>query len=231
LHAIFTRLGGVSPSPFSSLNTSYSNGDHPDHVRENLSLIREFMGGRFLLFMNQVHGKEILVLPRKEPTGFPQAMDADAAVTDRKDIALMVKQADCQGVILYDPVPKVVALVHCGWRGNTLNILGSVVETMSSAFPCRSERILAAIGPSLGPCCAEFITYREIFPQGFRDFMVRENYFDLWQTSRHQLLEAGLSDENIEIAEVCTSCRTDLFFSYRAEKKRTGRFATVAMLV
>lgn len=187
------------------------------------------MGGRELLFMNQVHGKEILLLKNGSP-GFPQGANADAAITDRQDIALMVKQADCQGIILYDPVPKVVALVHCGWRGNTLNILGSVVERMVSEFPCSRDRIKAAIGPSLGPCCAEFVTYREIFPESFLPFMVRENHFDLWGISRNQLLEAGLSDENIEIAGICTRCRTDLYFSYRAEKT-TGRFATVAMLV
>ncbi|MDD5207719.1 MAG: laccase domain-containing protein, partial [Desulfobacterales bacterium] len=62
-----------------------------------------------------------------------------------------------------------------------------------------------------------------------RSSMVRENYFDLWRISRLQLLEAGLVAENIEVAGVCTVCRTDLFFSYRAEKT-TGRFATAIML-
>ncbi len=228
-HAFFTRLGGVSSPPYSTLNASYSAGDDPGHVRENLSRIQAFIGGKPLLFMNQVHGKEILLLPKNGPPEFPRDVNADAAVTDRADLALMVKQADCQGVILYDPVPRVVALVHCGWRGNTLDILGSVVESMSSNFHCCRARILAAIGPSLGPCCAEFITYPEIFPPGFLRFKMGENHFDLWEISRSQLLEAGLLDQNIEIARVCTSCRTDLYFSYRAEKT-TGRFATVVTL-
>jgi polyphenol oxidase len=227
-HAFFTRHGGVSPPPYASLNASYSTGDKPEHVRENLSRIRAFMGGKPLLFMNQVHGKEILLLP-KASSGFPEDVSADAAITDRGDLALMVKQADCQGVILYDPVSRVVSLVHCGWRGSTLNILGSVVESMVSDFHCRSDRILAAVGPSLGPCCAEFLTYPKIFPRSFLPFRVGENHFDLWEISHTQLMEAGVLDVNIEIARVCTSCRTDLFFSYRGEKT-TGRFATVATL-
>jgi polyphenol oxidase len=228
-HAFFTRFGGVSSPPYSTLNASYGTGDRPDHVRENLSRIQAYMGGKPLLFMNQVHGKEILLLPKSGFPEFPLDVNADAAITDREDLALMVKQADCQGVILYDPVPRVVALAHCGWRGNTLNILGEVVESMSSNFHCRRSRILAGIGPSLGPCCAEFITYPEIFPPGFLPFKTGENHFDLWEISRSQLLEAGLPDANIEITRVCTACRTDLYFSYRAEKT-TGRFAAVATI-
>ena len=88
---------------------------------------------------------------------------------------------------------------------------------------------MAAIGPSLGPCCAEFVTYRDIFPEEFDRFMVDENHFDLWALSSWQLENAGMRPENIEVAGLCTRCRTDLFYSYRAEGN-TGRFGTVAML-
>ncbi|MBN1102424.1 MAG: peptidoglycan editing factor PgeF [Deltaproteobacteria bacterium] len=230
VHAVFTRQGGVSDRPYHSLNTSYSTGDHPERVTQNIEIIREAMAARELVFMNQAHGKSILVLSRCSPS--PKAgpdRRADAMITDRPHTALMVKQADCQGVILYEPSRRVVALVHCGWRGNTLNILGSVVARMESDFGCRAGRMLAAVGPSLGPCCGEFRSYRQIFPKSFTSFMVRESYFDLWRISRWQLLEAGLEEENIAVAGICTRCRTDLFFSYRAEGL-TGRFATAVML-
>ena len=87
----------------------------------------------------------------------------------------------------------------------------------------------AAVGPSLGPCCAEFRTYEEIFPPEFEKFMVRKNYFDLWAVSRMQLLDAGLDKAHVHIAGICTRCRTDLFYSYRGEGV-TGRFGTVVML-
>ena len=141
----------------------------------------------------------------------------------------MVKQADCQGVILTDLVRGVVAVVHCGWRGSVGNILGTVTERMKSEFRCSVSNISAAIGPSLGPCCAEFITYGDIFPPHFTAFRVGKNHFDLWDLSLKQLLESGLDRDRIEIAGICTKCNVDLFYSYRAEGK-TGRFATVAML-
>ena len=229
MHAVFGRHGGASDPPFSSLNTSYSTGDDADRVRRNLSTVMKVMGGENLLYMNQIHGREVLVLHGKDPAHFRQGAQADAVITDRKNLILMVKQADCQGILFYDPTTRVIAAAHCGWRGNVLNILGSVVERMVLEFGCSRARLIAAIGPSLGPCCAEFIGYPKIFPRSFRSSMVRENYFDLWRISRLQLLEAGLVAENIEVAGVCTVCRTDLFFSYRAEKT-TGRFATAIML-
>ena len=141
----------------------------------------------------------------------------------------MVKQADCQAIILFDPVEKVIANIHCGWRGNVNGIIQKVINRMESDFCCYASDLIAAIGPSLGPCCAEFISFQAIFPEEFQEFIQSDNHFDLWQISRMQLAKAGLNNDNIEIANVCTKCNTDLFYSYRAEKD-TGRFATVVML-
>ncbi|MBW2303704.1 MAG: peptidoglycan editing factor PgeF [Deltaproteobacteria bacterium] len=229
-HAVFTRHGGVSRPPFHTLNTAFGNGDDPGRVRENLRRIKDILHARALAFMDQVHGKEILVLKGKATRApLPEPLQGDALITDGEGIALMVKQADCQAVLLYDPSRRVIANVHCGWRGNRQNILGAVVETMRKEFGCNPAEILAGIGPSLGPCCAEFVTHEEIFPKEFRPFMVRENYFNLWEISRFQLIEAGLEENHIEVAGLCTRCRTDLFFSYRGEGT-TGRFATLIML-
>lgn len=228
-HGVFTRHGGVSESPYDTLNASYDTDDLPDCVEINLQIIKKAMGAEQLIFMNQVHGKEVLTIRKGHSGDFKEAARVDAIITDRPGLALMVKQADCQAVILFDPVKGVVSNVHCGWRGNAYNILGSVVSRMRSDFGCRESRLMAAIGPSLGPCCAEFVTHEQIFPEKFRQFMVRENFFDLRKVSRWQLLEAGLNEENLEVAGICTGCRTDMFYSYRAEGV-TGRFATVAML-
>lgn len=228
-HGIFTRKGGTSRHPYESLNTGYNTGDRPGDVSKNLGIIRETVQAGRLLFMNQVHGEHIVSLRTDRPPDLTSVGDADAVITNIPGTALMVKQADCQGVILFDPVKEVVAVVHCGWRGNVRNILGSAVTRMRSEFGSNPSDMLAAVGPSLGPCCAEFITYKEIFPDHFLKFMVRDPYFDLWEISRSQLIRAGLHRNHIEIAGVCTKCNTDLFFSHRAER-RTGRFATVAMI-
>jgi YfiH family protein len=229
VHAVFTRQGGVSESPYDTLNTSYNTGDKPECVSRNLQIIKEAIGAKHLVFMNQMHGKEILILRQDEFEDFKEPANADALITDIPQLALMVKQADCQGVILFDPMKGVVSNVHCGWKGNAHNILGSVVGRMRSDFGCGEADLMAAIGPSLGPCCAEFADYEQVFPEKFRRFMVRKGYFDLWGISRWQLLEAGLKKDNIEMAGVCTRCKTDMLYSFRAEGM-TGRCATVAML-
>lgn len=228
-HAVFTRLGGTSVPPFDSLNTSYIVDDHADKVRKNLNIIQNVLGARDLMFMNQSHGDRILVIREDSPNRPTRPPAADAMITKVPGIALMVNQADCQGIIIFDPVSAVVANVHCGWRGNVTNIPAKVVARMTQEFGCNASDLMAAIGPSLGPCCAEFTGYEEIFPDNFTHFMVREDYFNLWAVSSSQLQEAGLLEKNIEIAGICTSCRTDLFYSYRGDGN-TGRFGTVAML-
>lgn len=229
MHAVFTRIGGTSSPPFQGLNTSYSVGDRPEHVKVNLCKIQEALGVRSLVSMDQAHGNRILVISRGN-SGVPsEEPRVDAVLTNRPDIPIMVKQADCQGVVIFDPENAVVANAHCGWRGNVKDFLGRVVLRMRQEFGSESSQLLAAIGPSLGPCCAEFVNYEEIFPEAFKPFMVRKNHFDLWAISVFQLLEAGLREENIIVAGICTRCRTDLFFSYRGELK-TGRFASVVML-
>ena len=229
IHGVFTRMGGLSDPPYNSLNTSYTVGDSPENVTENLSRIKKAIEAERLIFMDQVHGDSVFVIRRGHLDTQGKVPSVDAMITDIPRVALMVKQADCQGVIIFDPKRAVVANVHCGWRGNVRNILGTVVARMKHEFECSPSDLLAAIGPSLGPCCAEFVTHEEIFPGTFRRFMVRENYFDLWAVSCMQLMEAGLREENIEVSGICTRCRTDRFYSYRAEGQ-TGRFATVAML-
>lgn len=228
-HEVFTRHGGVSSRPYDTLNVGHGVGDLPENVETNLQIIMAIMGARRLLPMKQIHGNSIYLLRKGRSPVPPSAVAADAIISDVPHVAAMVKSADCQAIILFDPVKRVVSNVHCGWRGNTLNIIGGAVARMKSDFQCNPSHIVSAIGPSLGPCCAEFMTYREIFPKTFEQFMVRRNFFNLWQLSRWQLLEAGLKKENIEVAGICTRCRTDLFFSYRAERT-TGRFATLVML-
>jgi YfiH family protein len=228
-HFVFTRHGGVSDSVFRSLNVSFSTGDSAENVEINLSVIRQITGAGSLRFMNQVHGNNIVILRGGTIRSVERVFTADAMITDLPGMGLLVKQADCQAVILYDPARRVVSNVHCGWRGNVNGVLRAVVTAMEAEFGCDPSGLRAAIGPSLGPCCAEFVTHQVIFPESFRSFMVRENYFDLCAISRSQLLTLGLKNEHIESAGLCTRCRTDLFYSYRAEG-RTGRFATVAML-
>jgi YfiH family protein len=228
-HAVFTRHGGTSTQPWDSLNTGHTTGDQARHIKYNLDIIQKRLGAKHLVSMNQVHGQDILVV-RRGCIPLPESIVyGDAMITDVPDIALLIKQADCQGIIIFDPIKEVVACIHCGWRGNVCNILDSVIKKMKSEFGSSPGDLLAGIGPSLGPCCAEFVTHEEIFPAKFKRFMTQKLHFDLWETSRAQLLKTGMKNKNIEIASICTKCNTGVFYSYRGEGE-TGRFATVAML-
>ena len=227
VHAVLTRHGGVSKAPYATLNLGNGTGDLQQDVQSNINILKSVFSAQEFCFLEQVHGRHIVVPGEhgRDETG-PQG---DALLTHRTGLALMIKQADCQAVILCDPLKRVIANVHCGWRGNVQNILGAAVEKMEKEYGSKASHLMAAIGPSLGPCCAEFVNHEEIFPKDFHPFTVRENHFDLWAISRWQLIEAGLEEDNIELACICTRCRNDLFFSYRAEKI-TGRFATLVML-
>ena len=233
-HGVFTRHGGVSPPPFQSLNISFNLGDKSTHVVDNRGLISEVIGGFPVTYAHQNHGTEILVFKRKDKTGIPiaehESTAGDALVTDIPGRFLAVQTADCQSVLLFDPNRRVVANVHSGWRGSIRNIIGRTVDTMAAAFGCRASHLIAGIGPSLGPCCAEFVNYQKEIPKRFWKYRNPENLFDFWSISKDQLKGAGVLPEHVAFSRICTKCRTDRYFSYRGEGV-TGRFASVIGII
>jgi len=232
-HGIFTRLGGESSGELSGLNLSFSVGDRAERVAGNRRRVRELLDLDSLTSLKQVHGIESVVIANgkgQDTTGTPEKETGDILLTDRIGVGLMIKQADCQAVILYDPEHRAVTNLHCGWRGNARNVIAVGIRKMQAVYGTDPSSLLAAVGPSLGPCCAEFIHYRDELPQEAWKYQGRPLYFDLWQWSRDQLRAAGVGEENIAVAGICTACHTEEFFSYRKEKV-TGRFGTVVGLV
>ena len=227
-HRVFTRNCGYSQPPFDSLNVSFGIGDAQKSVTGNRGIISRCMGSGELVFTRQVHGREVAVLGREIDTNAQieagRGLTADAMVTDVVDRYLVIQVADCQAVLLYEPSRRVVANVHCGWRGSIQNIIGRTVEVMKQDFGCRPELVIAGIGPSLGPCCAEFINYDSEIPMEFWPYKNLNRHFDFWSLSEDQLKAAGVAEKNIESSRICTRCHANEFFSYRAEKT-TGRFA------
>ena len=141
----------------------------------------------------------------------------------------MIKHADCQAAIFYDPVHHAVSCVHAGWRGNVQNIYAHAIAFMAGKFHSQPADILVCISPSLGPHFSEFKNYKTEFPESFWPFQIRPNYFNLWEISRTQLQECGILPHHIEIASICTYANEQDFFSYRRDKV-TGRNATVVAL-
>lgn len=229
IHGVFTRQGGVSRGPYFSLNVSRAVGDQPFRVEENLRLVQETLELDHLVSATQVHGSNEAVIQGGCAAPSGEIPEVDILITAQPGLGLVIKQADCQAVMFYDPEHRVVAQAHCGWRGQVAGVLSETVSRLRFHFHSRPEALQAAIGPGLGPCCAEFRHYRREFPPELWKYQVRPAYFDLWQLSFDQLTAAGLRPANIELAGLCTRCRAREFFSYRREQV-TGRQPAVIAL-
>ncbi|KAB2891320.1 MAG: peptidoglycan editing factor PgeF [Desulfobulbaceae bacterium] len=231
-YAMFNRHGGLSRPPFSYLNCSYAVGDDRKAVAANRSAMKEIIKVDRLVSVGQVHGDGIHCL-EDFPADDLEIAGYDAIVSPLPDVGLMIQHADCQAVLLCDPVRRIIAAVHSGWRGSVGDILGKTVRLMADRYTARPQDMMAVIGPSLGPCCSEFVNHRLELPDQFQRFRTMDNHFDFWQISREQLTAAGLLPSSISVAGVCTSCSLD-YFSYRRAKREgngvTGRNGSVIVL-
>lgn len=229
---MFDRHGGVGVAPFSSLNGSYGVGDESTAVAANRARIKDALDLQRLVSARQVHGDGIHCLDSR-PAADLEVDGVDALVTDLPEVGIMVQHADCQAVLLFDPLKRVIGAVHSGWRGSVQNILGKTVELIVSRYRSRADDLLAVISPSLGPCCSEFVNHRLELPLHFRSYRAGENHFDFWRISQEQLIAAGLKPASISVAGVCTSCSRD-YFSYRRACREgdgvTGRNCSVVVL-
>jgi len=232
LAAFTTRLGGFSAAPYDTLNVGLFCGDKPYHVQENRRKIESSLSVSLRDRVLIVHGNQIVVAERELRND--ELPEGDAILTCLPGYTLSMTFADCVPVFLYDPDWKAIALVHAGWRGTLAGISALAVERMNCEYGSTPGRILAAIGPSIGPCC--FMVDEEVasrfsekFPYG-QDLihrMANLTSVDLWEANRRQLVESGIHDENIAVSGFCTSCRKDLFFSYRRDGRTSGRMAAI----
>ena len=192
-----------------------------------------------LLRLTQVHGADIAVVRRADadPRRFDGAQ-ADIIVSDRPDVAMAVQVADCVPLLLGDARSGAVAAAHAGWRGRAAGVPRAAVEAMAREFGSRPADIVAATGPSIGPCCYEVgEEVREAFRRAefpseavSRWFVAGQRgrpHLDLWQAARDQLEEAGLTQGHIHVCGLCTATHRDVFFSYRGDGPATGRMVGV----
>ncbi|MBN2306848.1 polyphenol oxidase family protein [Candidatus Peregrinibacteria bacterium] len=169
---------------------------------------------------DQVHGDFIMEVNEK-PDELPQC---DAFITRQKELPIMVKVADCQGIILYDPTTHSAAAVHSGWRSSCLNILGKAVKRMQDFFGSSPTDLVAAISPSLGPCCAEFSDPKIELPAFCYPFIRDNNHVDFWGLSMSQLQAAGIPPSQIECAGQCTKCQPGFLSHRKGDSGRMGVF-------
>jgi purine-nucleoside/S-methyl-5'-thioadenosine phosphorylase / adenosine deaminase len=222
-HGFTTRRGGVSPAPFDTLNLGGAVGDDPAAVAENWRRLERETGLGFAR-VKQVHGARVVVAAAAEA---PRE-EADAVVTTRAGVAACVSVADCVPVLLAHPASGAVAAVHAGWRGTISRAAEAGARALAKAAGAQMEDLVAAIGPSIGPCCYQVspdLAHRfraEIAPGVVRTASGAP-VLDLWGANAAVLRAAGLRPDRIEVLGRCTSCERDVFFSHRRDAGRTGR--------
>ena len=257
-HAFTSCTGGVSPPPYNSLNLSSKTGDSDENVAENLRILTRELGIKAApVFMDQAHGDNILFID--DPQDAPNLQETiaasspsqsfDSAITALENVPLVVITADCLPLLLYDAARSVAAVVHAGWKGTALNIVGKTVAAMTERFGSDPADIIAAMGPFIGPCCYEvddrvvssFETFIKTKPEAWSEVFSPSTtlsatekadrwMFDLAGANLLQLDVAGVAYSNISLSPYCTCCHDGLFFSHRRDGEKTGRQGAILMI-
>lgn len=211
-----TRFGGFSENEFSELNIGLHVGDEEANVLKNRGMLATAIGIKIKDFTcgQQVHGINIKVVKEcekgKGATSWQDGFEStDGMITNVKNLPLMVVTADCAAVSFLDPINEVIGIAHAGKKGTQGGIVQKIIDTMKDEFGTDARDLVIGIGPCIHPCCYDF---------------------NLPGTILQQLIETGVEKENIENSKLCTSCKSDEFYSYNKNGGKAGRFANVLLL-
>lgn len=238
-HACFTRRGGASPKPWAALNLGGTVGDAPERVAENRSRALGALGQstRSIYDVWQVHSRKVVVAQAPRSAG-QAPIQADAILSDRPGLNLMMRFADCVPILLYEPTKKIIGIVHAGWLGTIHRVAEAAVKAMEAEYGIRAINILGAIGPSIGAHHYEVggevvEQVKQAFGEDAGTVLGKYNgvpkgsgiQFDLWEANRLILERAGL--KYIEVSGLCTACDLKDWYSHRGESGITGRFGVM----
>lgn len=244
-HAFSTRLGGVSKGACSSMSFGFSLGDNRQDVVANYDIFCRAFGAdsKRAVLSHQTHTANLKVVTEEDiGKGIfvdRDYSDIDGLVTDCKNTVLVTQYADCTPLAFYDPVKKVIATSHAGWRGTVKEIAARTVELMQSRFGCDTADILCGIGPSISSCCYEVDdpVISEIDKLSYLDLSLcytskggGKYMLDLKEVNRQILIHSGIRSENIDVSDLCTCCNADIFHSHRATGGNRGTLALMIAL-
>ncbi|MCD8260977.1 MAG: peptidoglycan editing factor PgeF [Bacteroides sp.] len=245
-HFVTIRPGGCSRGSYASFSCYPYSGDSAEHIRANQQSLLENLPRypQRLIIPLQTHSREVAVIDALFLTLSPAQQTAylqgkDAVVTVHPGICICVSTADCVPILLYDKGRKVIAAVHTGWRGTAGKILRATLDTMHEKYGSHAEDVVACIGPSISKEVYEVgrEVYEEFqqagFPMHSIAFLNQETqkyYIDLWKANELLLTEAGLLQENIEVARLCTYTNSETFFSARRLGIESGRMLSGIIL-
>lgn len=246
--AFTTRLGGVSKGDCASMNLSFTRGDEEKDVRENYRLMGEALGIDMnnAVLSHQVHKTRIHIVKREDAgRGIrpekEKLTEVDGLMTGEKNIPLVTFFADCVPLIFYDPVKRVIAVSHSGWRGTVEKIGLKTVEMMERDMECRKEDILAVVGPSICQDCYEVsedvaMEFQRAFSGEQYEQMIIDKkngkyQLDLWKANEFVLLDAGIKKEHLAVTDLCTCCNPEFLFSHRASHGKRGNLSVIMCLI
>ena len=242
VHGFTARKGGVSPAPFDTLNFSSTREKNHENILRNYTIVAENFGLDVESFVveNYAHGFAVIgVGPADQGKGIRRENTlpfADGLSTQDKTTTLVTLHADCLPLFFVDPVHRAITMCHAGWKGIYSHIVLKTVDFMRETYGSDPAEIVAAVGPSIGPCCFEVQHgVFGLFRKEFGEETVSENdgrmFVDLWKACVADMQAAGLSASHINVAELCTYCRQDVFFSHRRDHGRTGAMMALLKLI
>ena len=243
-HCFTTKKGGVSTGEYTSLNLGFNRNDTRENVEENYQRICKVLNVKYesMVLSKQIHGNSIKEIYAEDMgKGTVKESDIygyDGLITNVPGVALVTFYADCVPVFFLDPVKKVIALAHSGWKGTVLEIAREAILKMVGVYGCAVENIETAIGPSIGQCCFEvdedvYIEFKAKFQWMDQCSLLKANakwHIDLQEVIRRTLLDTGVKNEKISISGICTMCNKHIFFSHRGDKGKTGSLTAIMML-
>lgn len=225
------RIGGVSHAPYASLNLAEHVGDEANAVATNREILFQQTGFRDLQYCRQVHGNSVLDVDDPAGASLENLPEADALISARNGVALGIFTADCVPIFILDIHTPAIGIAHAGWRGTFARVAVDTITQMKTRFGTLATNCRIHLGPSIQRCCytvsTELLTQ---FAERFGTNVHDGTNLSLQAANVNQLVEAGLPSTSISISPLCTACRTDLFYSHRAENGQTGRMLSYIQL-
>ena len=225
------RTGGISHAPYASLNLAEHVGDDAKAVATNRKILFQQTGLRDLRYCHQVHGNRVIDVDNTAGVFLENPPEADALISARSGVALGIFTADCVPIFVLDIETPAIGIAHAGWRGTFARIAVNTLARMKASFGTVVTNCRIHLGPSIQKCCytvgTELLTQ---FAERFGSTVHDGTNLSLQAANANQLIEAGLPYTSISISPLCTACRTDLFYSHRAENGRTGRMLSYIQL-
>lgn len=228
------RHGGVSLKPYHSSSPRASVGDERANVWANRQDLFEQVGLELYNFVycRQIHSAAVICVNQSDAASQTHLAEADAMITGCFNLALGIFTADCVPVFILDPVTPAIGIAHAGWRGTLARIAHKTINAMDHQFGTSPSDCIVHLGPSIQRCC--YIVSEELAAQFGQAFgaSVRcgARALSLQDANVRQLTQVGVSSHTISVSPFCTACRTDLFYSHRAEEGKTGRMLSFIRL-